>query len=691
MKTDTQNSALSLSALPLATAGLMLCPVAVMAEELAVDAEPNSYENVEEVVIYGQRETPTEIQARKLVKVAGAGNDPIRAISSMPGVTFASADGASVPAVRGSSPYENLYLVDDMPVGYVFHTDSNSIISDNTLKDFKLETAGFGPEYDNASAAVIDVTSRDPYETEQLVVDLSLLRVGLFAETGDEDSGGFFSARESLFQYYLKEVMQDDDLELTMVPEYYDYQGKYQWRLANDNITVQALGSRDKAGLTFSDDSDEVERDPELSGGIEFYQQFHAQGLFWDHWYESGATHRIGLYSLQQDYRFSIGDNNDVDINFVDTGLRSRFEQPLGLDHTLGFGLHYVWRDVNNQGQLTVPPCDEFQPDCRFSDSDETLTINDVERIQNWDAHLEDEWAVTEDVTLNAGVLASWDDYTDQRFMEPKLRADWQVNADWRVAGSYGRYHKMSEQFFYYSRSMGNPELKQPQATHYELELERELGNGLSAQLDLYYKDMDKLITSRLDASEYDQLSEEEYLELPKFTNDAEGHAWGAELFINKNITERWYGWMSLAYARTFRHHKLTDESFRYQYDQPLILNLVASWQGDVWEYGVKWRMQSGQLYTPVTGASYDADMGAYQPYYGDLNSERLPMQQTLDLRAEREVESWGIPMDIYFEAINVLGSSNVQGYEYSGDYQSREEVKGLPMLISFGAKMHFL
>lgn len=124
--------------------------------------------------------------------------------------------------------------------------------------------------------------------------------------------------------------------------------------------------------------------------------------------------------------------------------------------------------------------------------------------------------------------------------------------------------------------------------------------------------------------------------------------------------------------------------------DQPLILNMVASWQGEVWEYGIKGRVQSGQLFTPVTGATYNPDTEAYDPSYGSLNSERLPTQYTLDLRAERELTHFAVPVDIYFEAINVLGASNVQGYEYSGDYSTREEVKGLPTLVSFGAKVHF-
>jgi hypothetical protein len=79
----------------------------------------------------------TEISTKKLLRMPGAGNDPLRAIEALPGVTF-STGRSSEPAVRGSSPNDNLYIIDFMPVANIFHFDGSSLLNDNVIKDFKL-------------------------------------------------------------------------------------------------------------------------------------------------------------------------------------------------------------------------------------------------------------------------------------------------------------------------------------------------------------------------------------------------------------------------------------------------------------------------------------------------------------------------------------------------------------------------
>lgn len=658
------------------------------------DSTSESAQDMEEVVVMGRKETLTQVKTERLVKVAGAGNDPLRAIASLPGVTFTSGRGGGEPAVRGSSPQENLYIVDFLPVGYVFHVDGTSILSDNTVQDFKLDSAAFGAEYDNVSAAVIEANSRDPYATSQAILDLSLLRAGVFLETGDEDDGGFLSARQSLFQYYIKNLMNEEDFELTTVPEFYDYQGKYQWRWSQDKVSVQAMGSRDKAGVLFDEDSDEVEQDPELAGGIEYYGQFHSQGVLWEHFYDSGMTHKAGLYRLDQDFRFRYGRNNNIDVNMVDYGIRTEFSRAVSADHTLFWGVHVVDRGIDATGRLRIPPCDEFQPDCRAAQGqeDDELIISEHFDVLNTDVFVADEWIVTDEFSVTPGVQASWDDYTQQQFLQPKLQTRWQFLDDWAFNTGYGMYHKLPDDFFAYSPTTGNKDLKQPESTHYELGLEYQHSDSLLAKFDVYYKTMDNLILARQDEAIYPDLSEDEYLALPRYTNDATGRAYGMELFVNKDITDDWYGWLSVAYSRTLRRNEITDQSFRYETDQPLIVNLVANYQwNDDWNLGMKWRMQSGQLITPVEGAYFDQDQNAYQPVYGDLNSERLPMQHSLDVRADRGMELFNMPTELYIEAINLYGQNNVEGYEYNGDYSSREEVKALPTIVSFGFKIHMI
>ena len=66
-------------------------------------AEPHELDAIQ---VESKEESASEIGIDKLLKVPGSGNDPLRAISSLPGVTFGSGARAA-PAVRGSSPADN--------------------------------------------------------------------------------------------------------------------------------------------------------------------------------------------------------------------------------------------------------------------------------------------------------------------------------------------------------------------------------------------------------------------------------------------------------------------------------------------------------------------------------------------------------------------------------------------------------
>ena len=690
---------------------LAACATAYSASGYAQDAtatgnnvQPagNSEQTLDEVAldnvqVQAQDAPLTEINTEKLLKVPGAGNDPLRAIESLPGVVFANGNRAE-PAVRGSSPADNAYIIDFLPVGYIFHLDTSSILNDNVVKDFTLEAAAFGSEYNNATGAVIDADSRLPYQDrDQTIIDVSLLKAGIFVENQvSDDQAFYFSARQSLFQYYIENFLDEEDFEFTQVPEFYDYQGKYSWRISDtETLTFQAIGARDKGAVLFAEDSDEVLQDPGLSGGIRFEAFFNTQGFVWDKLYNSGMTHKIGLSQLEEKFAFGIGADNRIDVKVNSYHLRSQFSYPLNIDHELQWGLQYKESHIGYNGRFTAPACDEFDPSCRIIDGSEVITGRGKPIVRTWYANLADVWSVTPNWTLTPGILLSTDDYTEQNFSEPKLNSRWEFSDNWAFTSGYGQYHILPDNFGSYTPEFGNRDLKQPTADHYELGIENTLADDLFWKIEVYYKTLEDIIIGRPDPEVYgydlsDNNDLQAYNSLPRFTNDADGKAWGMEFFINKNLTDKWYGWLSAAYSRTERTDNLSGEDFRYNYDQPVIVNMVANYQYNRdWQVGFKWRFQSGQLITPLEGAVQDPDNSElYNPVYGELNSERLPAYHKLDVRADRTFvfKSW--EMDFYAEVLNVYGRQNVIDYEYEGaDYSNREEVTDLPTIISFGIK----
>ena len=640
----------------------------------------NNEAELDDIRITAKDDSLTEISTQKLLRIPGAGNDPLRAIEALPGVTFSTGRSAE-PAVRGSSPDDNLYIIDFMPVANIFHFDGSSLLNDNVIQDFKLEAAAFDAQYNNATGAVIEANSRAPYtDRKQAVIDFSFLKAGILLETPiTENSAAYLSVRQSLIHFYIENLLDDEDFEFTTVPEYYDYQAKYQLQLSDDDsISVQALGSRDKAGLLFSEDSDTVKRDPGLSGGISVNSYFHSQGILLENTLSDSTRLKTGFSHMLRNIDLGIGLENDLNARSEDYSLRSHLTTNLNLYHTLRTGIDIVENHIDFDGDFTAQPCTELQADCSLSENTSRIAESDNRKIYNYDVFIADDWFVTPRLSLTPGVTGSYDDYSEQTFLQGKFKFRWEFIDYWWFNGGWGQYHKFTDNFAEVAKGFGNPDLKQSTSDHYTLGIEHQLNETLLIKFDSYYKTFDDLVVANIDPT------------TPRYTNDADGDAYGFELFLNKSFSEGWYGWVSAAYSETRRRNKLTGEDFKYNYDQPWIVNLVSNHElNQDWTLGFKWRYQSGQLITPVVSAAQTNidNPDKYVPVYGDLNSRRLPDIHKLDIRLDRNYQYKKWNMDLYVEVLNVYNQANVSGYKYNEDYTDKEDITGLPTIVSFGIK----
>lgn len=634
-------------------------------------------------------------ETAKLLKVPGAGNDPLRALEALPGVVFGNGREAA-PAVRGSSPEDNAYYLDFLPVGYLFHNDGSSIINDALVKDFRLYPAAFGPQFNGATGAVITADSRSPYfDDQQTIIDLSLLRAGVLIDAPVSDNQAFFlSGRMSLFQYYLENIVDSDDFEFTTVPEFYDYQGAWEYRPDDvSSVRLQVVGARDKAGLDFTDDSDYVLQDPALEGGLKAEQYFNSQGIVWDRFFSNGLSMKTAVSQLEQSFEFSIGQGNYIDAKSNRYGLRSQFMYPLSFNHELQFGGEFSERRIGYKGVFSAPACDEFSSDCRLSSATETLTGAGDFIIRETNINIADQWVVSNNWQLTPGALFSYNEFTRNSYSEPRLQSRLRLTAPLIWTAGYGKYHSLPGNPGQYTPEFGNPELDETQSTHYVTGLEYNLREGLTLTSEIYYKDITDIVVARAPQSEYPDLTTEEYNQLARYTNDAEGEAYGAEFLLNADYSQRWYGWVSLALSRTERTNLITGDEFRYAYDKPVVVNMVGNYQlNDRWTLGLKWRYESGQLITPLEGVEEDENTsGLYNPIYGAPFSERLPAYHRLDFRADRAYQFASWNMDLYIEVINLYARENVIGYRYlNADYSEREEVTDLPPLASIGVRLVF-
>ncbi|MFL0809788.1 MAG: TonB-dependent receptor [Agarilytica sp.] len=607
----------------------------------------------EEIIVIGENRSNFTIiteNAQKLVDMPGALGDPISAVYALPGVVSDNESGE--PSVRGSSPEDNLFMVDDLPSAYIFHTFSNSVFSEFIIQDFALYSAAFGPEYGDVTGAVFDVKLRDPeIEAFSTVLDFSLLRSGLFTEGAiGENSALYLSARKS-FIHLLVPEQEEDGIRISQLPQDTDYQFKFLHYI-NDRqkLTFSANGATDKAEAEFTRESDIAQSNPDFEGDAKLTTAFNGQNL---------------RYEILESERFSFlaTAGNMVSTTDLDWGddFFNKLEEHSQTFHSKSrISLHqkfdfYIGAQIKNSNynmkfDQVLFTCTEFDPDC---------TLNRRERIQDTiSADVTDTLAYIDNtvtpfdwLALNIGAQWHKNDYNNESFLHPRFSIDFQLGDKTTLSSKYGQYDRLPEIEFVLPE-LGNPDLASLQAKHYATGITQEIAQGWSVNLELYYKELTN-IPLALDSEglDGDQL----------YASDISGEAYGLDLLVNKERTDKWYSWLALSIGRSKRTNEQTSETKNYFLDTPMVFNWVLNYQvTNMFNVGWRWNIKSGKAYTPIVGTQenpYFED--SVLPVYGDPYSEQLPLYSRLDLRFK-----WEIPMGktqgaVIVDIINALNQEN--------------------------------
>jgi hypothetical protein len=624
-------------------------------------------EPADEVLVVGKKVQPaTEMnqETERLLSIAGAATDPLQAIYALPGVTFSSGGdgpGASEPVIRGSAPQDNAYFIDLIPASYIFHLFGNSIFDKHIIGAFDLYPAAFSSKYGNATGGIIDVTLREPRNQEfTTTLHTSLLTAGAMVETGIGDKQSFYATyRRSTMDLLLdeKDLDDEDDEGFTVdkLPVSDDYQLKYSWHPNESNsLSVVAAGASDSLAATFDRTHQEALRDPDFAGPASLEQGFDSQGLVWN-WRGTGRE-LTGIFShISQSNNLIYGRNQHEKTDTDRVLSRLFYRQALSDRHSLSMGssLEDIEYELDFNAKLVA--CNDLDPECSTVDA-KYVVYQDTLKVFAHESYIEDRWSITDKHALTFGFNYSSDDYLGDGRVEPRSRFEYQLNdklSTYVSAGQYSQLPQLREMI----AVLGNPQLTTVKANHYVWGISQALDGDWRWSADVYYKEMKDIVIS----AAQDSAAE-------KYTNGAEGRAYGAEFLIRKDLTDRWYGWASLSLSESDRTKTATGETVQFEYDKPVLLNVVANrLMGKFWTIGFRWTHQSGGRYTPIVdlvpSTSYP---NILEPVYGKLNSQQYPDYHRLDFLAEyTRPKAWGY-WKFYVDVLNVYNQENISGYEYA-------------------------
>ncbi|MDH5543099.1 MAG: TonB-dependent receptor [Nitrospinota bacterium] len=651
---------------------------------------------MQEYIVRGERNkeriSKTVITGRTLERVPGTSGDPLKAIQALPGISSGN-DASGSPAIRGSSPQDNLYYVDFLPVSYLFHMGGLvSVFNADLVDDFNLFASAFGPEYGDGLGAVIDVKLREPRKDRfGTKLQMSLFESDVVVEGPVKENQSFLlSARRSYMDLVIpKSMLGNEDAEITTFPQYWDYQGKYLWKISNDtDLSFQVNGSNDKLAIQLKPGSDMAQMQPEMVGEFSMTNGYHSQGVVITSrlsptFVNKSAISHIRIGSTQNVAK--IGNATFTEDYYL---AKERLVWTPNERHSAMADLELAYDVVDLAFAAKFKSQNQFDPNFDPHTIDKR-EFSGVIYSKYYALALKDRWKITDKMILIPGIRNTHNTYLEDSFAEPKLGIEYDLTDSTLLTAGWGKYHQMPGGNNMID-GLGNPDINSLKGEHTVLGIEQKMENGWSVKSEIYYKTFSEVIVPDTDPNP---------LTNKNVINGGSGTSKGIEMLIKKNETENWEGWIALSYLRSDRTNDYTGTKINFDYDQPVMLNFVYSYNfRNGWEFGARWAYQSGQPFTPVIGTCTAADGltcttpddTRMRPIYGEVNSERLPDYHRLDLRFDRDwiYDTW--KLGLFFEFINAYNKENIAGYQYNPDYTEKTPIPQLPFMPGFGLKAEF-
>lgn len=634
-------------------------------------------ETLGEMVVTAQR-SPDQvgknvISGKTLRKLAGSSGDPLRGLQSLPGV--ATVNGSSAPAVRGSGPGDNAYYVDGLPVAKLFHYGSISVFNADLIEDFNLYSAAFGPHYGDVTGAVIDVALREPRK-DRLggKININLMGADFLVEgPRSEDQSFYLAARRSYIDLLVKQV---ENKGVTLqVPNYWDYQGKYLWKVNDANrITFHMQGTSDVLKLHVSSTAEAAQRQPVLAGDSAFSDSSSMQALVLDTVLSGGSYNTIFIEHTGNRSSSSLGTAGTLNLSQDSLLLRDLAHFELSEGHEFSLGTELAHADVKVEADFKNATCTQFNPVCDLTTANRKQ-LSETIKTDAMSLSLQDRKRVLGSVTLIGGVRHSRENYAHKSYTEPRVGMEWDWSDRTMFTAGWGR-HNQYPTGGQWVRVFGNPNLDHIRAEHSAVGVRHKVDADWNWKTEAYYKKLSNLVIND---------------PVLNYINAASGKAYGLELLIKKEETDKLSGWFVLNLAKSQRRNDVTGEAFRFAYDQPVNTTLVGNYKlSDAWSFGMKWNYHSGTPYTAIIGTNGTYPDGRPIPVYAGVNSGTLPVYHRLDLRLDRNYvfDKW--KLNTYFELNNVYQRKNIVGYSYDATYTTREPVYAFVLPVSFGVQGEF-
>ena len=642
--------------------------------------------------IQDQPTSTVNFSSEEIRRAPGSAGDVSRILMSLPSVAKVN-DQTNSLIVRGGSPIENAFFIDNIEVPNINHfpTQGSSggpigMVNVDFIRNVNFYTGGFSSLYGDRLSSIMDLTfregNRDEFDGQ---LDLNFAGFGGVAEGPlfDRKGSWFLSVRRS----YLDLLVDAFDIGTSVAPSYGDYQGKLVYDISPDHKLI-ALG-------VYGDDHNDPdkkaaeENDMIVYGNQDLYMN--TIGINWRAlWHKSGYSNTSVAYTSQkfeEDYYETTTSNHLLRNRSHEQTLKMRnvnhFRFNARNSIEFGFDAKHLITDYGNFYAEYTDALGDTVPTFTL---DKKIDANKVGGFVNYILkpilHL----------TANLGLRADYFSFNKNMYVSPRLALSYKLTDRTSINGSTGLFYQ-NLPLILLSQNEENKNLKDPMAVHYIFGIEHLLTENTKLTVELYQKDYDHFPLDPTQPTLF--LIDELYYRYGFFFNHARlidtGKALskGIEFMVQKKLAENIYGLASASYFRS--KYKDGNGNWRERvFNNRAIFSVEGGYKPNKsWEFSLRWIYAGGPPYTPFDlVASRDLNRAVLD---GDrINEARYPDYHSLNLRCDRRFHFSGSNLVFYFSVWNAYNRKNIATYFWNEIEKKEDIIYQWSLLPIFGLEYEF-
>lgn len=549
--------------------------------------------------------------------------DPLNIIRNNPGV-LPGGEGITGLSIRGSSPDQNLILMEGMPIYEINHTGNmTSIFMDESIRSIDFIKSGMPARYGGRLNSVINIHLKDG-NNEQRTSSLNTGIQGITFFTqgpiSKEKITYAITLRQSWINNLLSPIKKNFNLYNGIDIGYNDAQIKLCYKIkTTQKISVAYYMGRDKLTLR---------KNLRLSSGLSdvsssnaFSSSNRLLSINYDHLLSNRLKLNVqaGLlnYGVNAHGAYSyLSNSTDTTTNYLDVINKTKvFDKQLtvNMDYYISenvkikYGLGYVAHSYNPAVKQSLSRIDNIEE--IWNGPDSSVVANELYGYIEGNIKYKNFAVVPGIYAVNYT-----SDGTTFPSLQPRLQLFYKIGKNVQVSASYSRsvqyIHLLTSPGLGLPSELWVPSTKKIPAEnvdYWSIGSKIELTENLRFNVATYYKNFGNVI----DYSEpVDNLLNviNPISVTPIFNSQRDwerktvlgvGRSYGYEAALNYSI-DKFKTWLSYHYGRSFRTFKDIDlgRPFVTKFDKPHNISLGGTYLFNSWQIGFNWVYTSGQPFT---------------------------------------------------------------------------------------------